>query len=300
MAALTLIEILKSVSDPLRAGVIEQLFLEEPLFQYIPWQDVMGLSFSYNQEETLPGVAFRQLNAAYTPTVGVINRQTEPLIPFGGDSDCDVAFVKAYGASRREMYDRMFVKALAIKYVQTFLYGNSGAKTSNVYDDPTGFDGLLTRLTGNQLIDAGGTAGVSGTSVFAMRFGDGFVTGLQTPDGVDVRDLGEVQTKPVYRTRIEQIGGLAIESGQAAAVVNNIDLVATLVIDDIDQLVDAISGDPSVIVMSKRSRRTLTGLCRSAGIVLNTVLDQIGRPIQAWGTIPIIVSDAVIDTEISA
>jgi hypothetical protein len=300
MAALTLIEILKSVSDPLRAGVIEQLYLEEPLFQYIPWQPVMGLSFSYNQETTLPGVAFRQLNAAYTPTVGVINRKTEALMPFGGDSDCDVAFVKAYGAGRREQYDRMFTKAMAIKYVQTFLYGNSGARTANAYDDADGFDGMMARLTGNQVIDNGGTAGSGGSSVFAIRFGDGFVTGLQTPDGVDVRDLGEIDDKPVYRTRIEQIGGMAIESGTAAATIQDIDSGATLGVAKMDQLVDAISGDPTVIVMSKRSRRELTAACRSAGIVLNTVYDAVGRPIQAWGVIPIITSDAVIDTEVTS
>lgn len=300
MAAQTLIEILKSVSDPLRAGVIQTLFLEEPLFQYIPWQPVMGLSFSYNQEVAMPGVAFRQLNGAYTPTVGVINRMTEPLIPFGGDSDCDVAFVKAYGAGRREMYDRMFTKAMAIKYVQSLLYGNSGARTSNVYDDVLGFDGLMTRLTGNQDIDEGGTAGANGSTVFAIRFGDGFVTGLQTPDGLDVRDLGEVQAKPVYRTRIEHIGGLAIESGKAAAMISMIDSGATLSVGSMDSVVDAVSGDPTIIVMSKRSRRELTAACRTVGIVLNTVYDAIGRPVQAWGVIPIITSDAVIDIEVTS
>jgi hypothetical protein len=45
---------------------------------------------------------------------------------------------------------------------------------------------------------------------------DGGVTGLWN-GGVQVRDLGEVTDKPVYRTRIELYGGVALFSGMAAA-----------------------------------------------------------------------------------
>ncbi|MFE3409454.1 major capsid protein [Streptomyces mirabilis] len=58
------------------------------------------------------------------------------------------------------------------------------------------------------------------TSVYAVRFGsaegDQAVTGL-TNGGVQVRDLGELDTKPVYRTRLEFYTGLALFGGKAAA-----------------------------------------------------------------------------------
>jgi hypothetical protein len=58
------------------------------------------------------------------------------------------------------------------------------------------------------------------SSVYVVRFGqtesDQAVTGL-TNGGVDVRDLGELETKPVYRTRIEFYCGLAVFGGHAAA-----------------------------------------------------------------------------------
>jgi hypothetical protein len=56
--------------------------------------------------------------------------------------------------------------------------------------------------------------------LYAVRFGrdesDQAVSGL-TNGGVSVRDLGEVQDKPVFRTRLEFFCGLAVFGGQAAA-----------------------------------------------------------------------------------
>lgn len=64
-----------------------------------------------------------------------------------------------------------------------------------------------------------GTSTAAG-SVYAVKFGgdegDQAVTGL-TNGGVQVYDLGELQEKPAYRTRIEFYCGLATFGGQAAA-----------------------------------------------------------------------------------
>lgn len=67
-----------------------------------------------------------------------------------------------------------------------------------------------------------GTSGATTGSIYAVKFGedetDGGVTGLYNgPAGVfDVRDLGEIDAKPVYRTRIEGFLGLAV-FGKGAA-----------------------------------------------------------------------------------
>jgi len=64
-----------------------------------------------------------------------------------------------------------------------------------------------------------GTSSVA-SSVYAVRFGSGVpdlsVTGL-TNGGISVRDLGEIDAKPVLRTRIEFFCGLALFGGRAAA-----------------------------------------------------------------------------------
>ena len=72
------------------------------------------------------------------------------------------------------------------------------------------------------------TSGTStGTSIYCISTGDGMLTGLQN-GAMDVRDLGELQTKPALRTRVEWYNGLAVFHGKAAARLYSIaDAVAT-------------------------------------------------------------------------
>lgn len=59
-----------------------------------------------------------------------------------------------------------------------------------------------------------GTA--TGTSIYCVSLGDGAVQGLQN-QVVDVRDLGELESKPVFRTRVEWYNGIAVYKARAAA-----------------------------------------------------------------------------------
>jgi hypothetical protein len=59
------------------------------------------------------------------------------------------------------------------------------------------------------------------TSIYCVSFGDQMLTGIQAPIegvyGISVRDLGELETKPVMRTRIDWYCGIAVTHGRAAA-----------------------------------------------------------------------------------
>jgi hypothetical protein len=59
-----------------------------------------------------------------------------------------------------------------------------------------------------------GTA--TGTSIYVCAFGEGMLSGIQN-GGIDVRDLGELDTKPVWRTRVEWFTGLTMTHSKAAA-----------------------------------------------------------------------------------
>jgi hypothetical protein len=59
-----------------------------------------------------------------------------------------------------------------------------------------------------------GGGGAVGSSLYVVGFGDGLVSGIQN-GGMDVRDLGELQTQPVKRTRVEWFLGMAVEHGRA-------------------------------------------------------------------------------------
>jgi hypothetical protein len=60
-----------------------------------------------------------------------------------------------------------------------------------------------------------GTTAVS-TSIYCLSFAENGVVGLQN-GAMDVRDMGEIDTKPVYRTRIEWYISIAILRARAAA-----------------------------------------------------------------------------------
>ena len=54
------------------------------------------------------------------------------------------------------------------------------------------------------------------TSIYVVNLSDGMLTGIQS-SVMDVRDLGELQTKPAVRTRVEWFAGIAMFHGKAAA-----------------------------------------------------------------------------------
>ncbi|MEV0445447.1 major capsid protein [Streptomyces spectabilis] len=98
---------------------------------------------------------------------------------------------------------------------------------------------LVSTYNGIPLLDPGQTAAgadilpqtetqgtaTDASSVYAVKFGQGeddrAVTGL-TNGGIQVTDLGEMESKPAYRTRIEFYTGLAVFGGKAAARLNGV------------------------------------------------------------------------------
>jgi hypothetical protein len=61
------------------------------------------------------------------------------------------------------------------------------------------------------------TSGTStATSIYCVSMGEDGLTGIQN-GGIDSRDLGELESKPAYRTRVEWYVGQAIFNGRKAA-----------------------------------------------------------------------------------
>jgi len=72
---------------------------------------------------------------------------------------------------------------------------------------------------GEKIIDfneAGPAGGAVSQSIYVVSLGDGKIVGLQ--NGImDVRDLGEIDALPVFRTRVEWLVAMAVMHGKAAA-----------------------------------------------------------------------------------
>ena len=84
-------------------------------------------------------------------------------------------------------------------------------------------------------------------------------------------------------------------SGQTVSMGTN---GATLTLAKLDELVDTVKGGkPQLLLMSKRSRRTLNGLARSAGAFLETDRNEFGQMVQFYDGIPIGACDYISDAK---
>lgn len=291
--ALTLVEAGKLSTDVLQKGVIETFARTSSILEMMPFMEIAGNAYAYNLEETLPGIAFRDVNEAYAESTGVINQKTETLKIAGGDVDVDRFIVQTRSNVNdvRAIHTEMKAKALALAITNEIFNGD-------VATNAKGFDGLKKRITGNQLIEGNGELtlmmldelidAVEGepdalfmskamrrkvkaviqahggymesaydafgrpvityggiplrtietdeagkeilgfneaentASIYAVKFGaEQYVSGLQN-GGMNVRDLGELHEKPVYRTRIEWYPGMAVFHPKACARLSGI------------------------------------------------------------------------------
>jgi hypothetical protein len=72
---------------------------------------------------------------------------------------------------------------------------------------------------GQRIIDfdeAGPAGGTTSTSIYVVRLGDGYVTGLQNGT-MEVEDLGLLDDGVTYRTHVEWLVGMAVMHGRACA-----------------------------------------------------------------------------------
>ena len=306
--------------NDLQRGVLETFVQTSVVLDRLPFMDITGNAFAYNEELALSAVEFRAVNAAYTESTGTVATATETLTILGGDADVDRYIVVTRGNinDNRAIQTNMKTKAITYKFQDSFINGSTGV-------DANSFNGLKTRITGGQVITAGanglgvlgaddaarqsfldvldagiaavpgitgangaiyvnanimsklrssmrrlnlynetvqvltegfqrnvltyagipvldignktdgslilpqtetqGTAAGTTTSIYIVKFGEDYtdrgVTGL-TNGGVTVMDLGMLETKSVYRTRVEFFCGLGVFGSRAAARIQGV------------------------------------------------------------------------------
>lgn len=150
--ALTLIEAAKLNSGTdIERTIIEIYAGSSDILMNLPFRTINGGSLSYTREQTLPSVAFRGINESYTASTGVLNKLVESLSIAGGDIIIDNAIIRHHGVEQVGVQVAMKTRSLALSTTKSIIKGDSVA-------DPRSFDGLQTRVTGNQLISAGTTA----------------------------------------------------------------------------------------------------------------------------------------------
>ncbi|MHC6592420.1 major capsid protein [Arthrobacter sp. C152] len=180
--AVTLAQAATLSQNTLQRGVLETFVQASPVLDRLPLLDIEGNAYAYNEEGTLPGVAFRSVNEAYTESTGTVNQRTESLVILGGDADVDRFIVKTRGNlnDQRAVQTAMKVKAASYKFQDTFFNGD-------VTVDPKSFDGLKKRLTGAQVLDAGtnGAPVLGNGSTDAQAFFDALDALVAAVPGID-------------------------------------------------------------------------------------------------------------------
>ncbi len=110
------------------------------------------------------------------------------------------------------------------------------------------------------------------------KFEDTFVNGDTAVDAKSFDGIDKLDT-----------GGQAISMGTNGA---------TLTLAKLDELIDLIKGGrPQMLLMSKRTRRTLNNLARSAGGFLETDRNEFGQMVQFYDGIPVGISDYISDAK---
>ena len=212
---LTLTEASKLIQNPLQRGVVETFARTSPVLERLPFMDVNGNAYSYNVEQTLPGIAFRDYNASYTESTGVVNPHTEKLYIMGGISSVDRALVKTQGSVNniRAINDNMKAKAAALTFTAKFFNGDNTTAA-------TEFDGLKERLTGSQALTY--------TGAMTLEKVDELI------DGVIGGPTALFMSKATRRT----VNALRRAAGQATEVVS----------DSFGRQIDAYAGIPIGVI----------------------------------------------------
>ena len=149
MPEMTLLEAAKLSGEVVDRAITKIIVENSPMLEYVPQKSISGPTFKYSTEAYLGGVAFRAVNASYTPSSGVINPQSESLAILGGEVRIDNYIVDVMSNlidAKREYY-AMKARAMGLYYSEQFIEGDTAVT-------PFGFDGVRKRITGNQLINA--------------------------------------------------------------------------------------------------------------------------------------------------
>jgi len=84
---------------------------------------------------------------------------------------------------------------------------------------------------GNQILpftEASSGGGSTSTSIYCTSFSENHLVGIEN-GGIDARDLGELESKPVFRTRVEWYSGVALYHGRSAGRLQGITNAAVAV-----------------------------------------------------------------------
>ena len=122
-----LAESAKLSNDMVQRGVIETIIEESPMLRLMPFLEVEGNSFKYNQENALGGAGFYAVNGVWSEGAATFTQKTVNLAILGGDADVDNFIQRARSNmnDQRAIQTMLKAKDVARKWEQTVITGDS-------------------------------------------------------------------------------------------------------------------------------------------------------------------------------
>ena len=307
-ANLTLLDLAKlNGADPI-VGLIEEVATSSPEVTIIPARTIRGTSYKTVIRNRRPSVAFRAANEGTDATKSNFTERLVEAFILSARVEVDKAVARGYedGPEAIQAIEAMGVMRAALSTVGTqTIYGDSAGSK--------GFSGLQEMITafGNELVvDAGGTAAGTGSSVYAIKAGN---TGVQyvygngttfdlsafrEGDAVDssgkryaafISDLTAwIGFQCVNKYAVGRLKDVTADSGKGVTDAKIAELLSKFPVGE----------RPTHLLMSRRSAFQLQ-ISRTA--TANTKQEAFtgilpGTPTESFG-IPIIITDSIVDTE---
>ena len=189
--AVTLAQVSKLETDPLKKGVIQNILRASKLMELVPFENVSSLQSIAVRWTSLPDVAFRRINSGYTQSEGDVEQVYESVYAFGGEMEIDRVFDKIKSSmikDPRQLNIEMKTMAMALAFANYFINGDHAT-------DADGFEGLKKRIANmpsRQSVRAGSTTDVldpTASAANARRYVDKWEEAYYRANGGDVQAI---------------------------------------------------------------------------------------------------------------
>lgn len=204
MPSLTLVEAAKVQQNPLIQGVIESIVTVNPMYQILPFDQIVGNALLYTRENAIGGVAPLGIGGgsnnipAAAKTPATFTPVTTPLKAMIGDALVDHFIATTMGNQNDQQGIQIASKAkgLGREYQRQFILGDSAV-------DPLEFDGLAKLMPAAQVIAGGGND-------LSFDYLDELMDLVKAKDGaVDFIMAPDVALRK-YRALLRALGGASV------------------------------------------------------------------------------------------
>lgn len=285
--------------------LIDEVLKQVPEMGIMPWTTITGQQYRTVVRTADPTVAFRDANNGPTATKSTFENRLVECFLLNPRWQCDkaVADIHPRGAAYYIGIEAFAMLRAAFKTLAAQIYYGTGTG-----GDSKGFPGFLAAYDStNMVVDAGGTTDSIASSVWMVRRGEQdvqMVLGNQGAITMDDVRLGDVagSNSALLTAYIQEClawSGMQVGNKWSIGRIQKIttDSGKTLTDAMLSDLFDKfpVGNEPDVIFMNRRSR----GQLRKSRTATNPTGAPAPYP-QDWEGIPIVVTDAILNTELLA